>query len=199
MPPGIGGKTMSLTVGVVVPLTQAIEHVRNEGQTCQTTVESSPATTARGKDITRSNAAAHVATATDLAISQGTADLLAGTLIMMPGVTKTITSTTGTTTSASKDLTDNRTTTDNLTISVRTIGKMTGSVIKISAMTATTTARIRIVSATKVNETTDNGTSKKGTELTTIVSKVNVRMTVMTKQAKEVIKANTKQMLDRVC
>jgi hypothetical protein len=199
MPPGIGGKTMSLTVGVVVPLTQAIEHVRNEGQTCQTTVESSPATTARGRDITRSNAAAHVATATDLAISQGTADLLAGTLIMMPGVTKTITSTKGTTTSASKDLTDNRTTTDNLTISVRTIGKMTGSVIKISAMTATTTARIRIVSATKVNETTDNGTSKKGTELTTIVSKVNVRMTVMTKQAKEVIKANTKQMLDRVC
>jgi hypothetical protein len=199
MPPGIGGKTMSLTVGVVVPLTQAIEHVRNEGQTCQTTVESSPATTARGRDITRSNAAAHVATATDLAISQGTADLLAGTLIMMPGVTKAITSTKGTTTSASKDLTDNRTTTDNLTISVRTIGKMTGSVIKISAMTATTTARIRIVSATKVNETTDNGTSKKGTELTTIVSKVNVRMTVMTKQAKEVIKANTKQMLDRVC
>jgi hypothetical protein len=76
---------------------------------------------------------------------------------------------------------------------------MTGSVIKISAMTATTTARIRIVSATKVNETPDNGISKKGAELTTIVSKVNVRMTVMTKQAKEVIKANTKQMLDRVC
>jgi hypothetical protein len=199
MPPGIGGKTVTLMVGVVVSLTQAKEHVRNKDCTCLTTTESSPATIAKGKGTTRSNATVLAATATGLDISQGTADLLAGTLIMMPGVTKTITSTKGTTTSASKDLTDNRTTTDNLTISVRTIGKMTGSVIKISAMTATTTARIRIVSATKVNETTDNGTSKKGTELTTIVSKVNVRMTVMTKQAKEVIKANTKQMLDRVC
>jgi hypothetical protein len=199
MPPGIGGKTVTLMVGVVVSLTQAKEHVRNRDCTCLTTTESSPATIAKGKGTTRSNATVLAATATGLDISQGTADLLAGTQTWTPGVIKTIASTTGETTSVSRDLTDNETTTNNLTIAVRTIDKMTGSVITISATTATITARIGINSAIMTNVTTYSAVSMTDTELTSTASKVSIRTIGVAKEAKELIMPNPLQMPDRVC
>ncbi len=190
MPPGIGGKTVTLMVGVVVSLTQAKEHVRNQDCTCLTTTESSPATIAKGRGTTRSNAAVLAATATGLDISQGTADLLEGTKTMTPGTMKAVASTTGRITSVSKDLTDNVTIIANLTISVRHTVRIMDSTATTSATTAMIAVRIEITSVIKANVTTCSAISMTDTDLTSTVSEVSVRTIGVAKEAKEVTMPN---------